>query len=189
VFPSIDLKMLYYHEDEKSSFIKKCQKQESPFKIKKDFETQLFQMFQKHKINEVLDAYEESPFDLYSNKTSKLLNSLIKDKRDYQIINTINNGHIEDLEEGCAIEVTARITKDGPIPLHVSRLPLQIKGILQHQKVFEQLLADAIYLKDLDKVSLAIKSHPLMFNIREIDIIFQSYQLLNEKSLSYYHKE
>jgi 6-phospho-beta-glucosidase len=189
VFPSVDLKMLYYHEDEKDSFIKKCQKQESPFKIKKDFETMLFKMFQKNKIDEVLDVYESSPFDLYSNKTSRLLTSLIKDKRDYQIINTINNGHIEDLEEGCAIEVTARITKDGPIPLHVSRLPLQIKGILQHQKVFEQLLADAIYLKDLDKVSLAIKSHPLMFNIREIDIIFQSYQLLNEKSLSYYHKE
>lgn len=189
VFPSVDLKMLYYHEDEKQSFIKKCKKHESPFKVQLDFEHKLFKMFQKNTIEEVMDAYLSSPLDLYSNKVAKLLNALIKDKRDYQIINTINNGHIEDLEEGCAIEVTARITKDGPIPVHVSRLPLQIKGILQHQKVFEQLLADAIYLKDLDKVSLAIKSHPLMFNIREIDIIFQSYQLLNEKSLTYYHKE
>lgn len=189
VFPSIDLKMLYYHDDEKQAFLKKCRHNESPMALKKAFETKLFKMFQKSSIDEVLHIYKSSDFELYGNKTAKLLNALIKDKRDYHIINTMNDGHIEDLEEGCAIEVTARVTKDGPIPVHVSRLPLQIKGLLQHQKTFEQLLSDAIYLKDLDKISLAIKSHPLMFNIREIDIIFQSYRLLNEKQLTYYHKE
>ena len=189
VFPSIDLKMLYYHDDEKQTFLKKCRQKESPMTMKKSFETKLYKMFKKSSIDEVLSAYKSSDFEIYSNKTVKLLNALIKDKRDYHIINTMNNGHIEDLEEGCAVEVTARITKDGPIPVHVSRLPLQIKGLLQHQKAFEQLLSDAIYLKDLDKISLAIKSHPLMFNIREIDIIFQSYRLLNEKQLTYYHKE
>ncbi|AUD66057.1 hypothetical protein BK011_10290 [Tenericutes bacterium MZ-XQ] len=189
VFPSVDLKMLYYHDDEKQTFLKKCRQNKSPMTMKKAFETNLYKMFQKSSIEEVLKTYQSSDFEIYSSKAAKLLNALIKDKRDYQIINTINNGHVEDLEEGCAVEVTARITKDGPIPVHVSRLPLQIKGLLQHQKAFEQLLSDAIYLKDLDKVSLAIKSHPLMFNIREVDIIFQSYRLLNEKRLTYYHKE
>lgn len=189
VFPSLDLKMIYYHDDEKQTFLKACRQNKSPMIMKKAFEMNLYKMFKKSSIEEVLNTYQSSDFEMYSLKACKLLNALIKDKRDYQIINTINNGHVEDLEEGCAVEVTARITKDGPIPVHVSRLPLQIKGLLQHQKTFEQLLSDAIYLKDLDKVSLAIKSHPLMFNIREIDIIFQSYRLLNEKRLTYYHKE
>lgn len=189
VFPSIDLKMLYYHDDEKEAFLKQCRDGKSPLKNKQAYELNLFKMFKNATIEEVLNEYKTSTFDTHSSKTVNLLLGLIKDKRDYQTINTINNGHIEDLEDGCAIEVTARITKDGPIPVHVSRLPLQIKGMIQHQKVFEQLLSDAIFLKDLNKISLAIKSHPLMFNIREIDIVFQSFKLMNEKLLAYYDKE
>ena len=183
VFPSTDLKYIYYADDETNKFIKQYEKNQSMLNIKKQQEEKWYKQIKN------LDEKINFNNNDVQKKTVKLLKSLILDQRDYQIINTINNGKVEDFEDGCAIEVSARMTKDGPIPIRVSRLPLEIKGVLQHLKSFEQLFVDAIYLKDLNKMSLAMKMHPMGMNIRTIDHIFNEYKLLNEKQLKKYQKE
>ena len=77
------------------------------------------------------------------------------------MINTVNRGHIQGLPNETSIEITSRITNKGPIPVHIGELPLQIRGIVQHLKAYEELLCDAIYEKNLDKALLAYQVHPL----------------------------
>jgi 6-phospho-beta-glucosidase len=188
VFPSMDLRKVYYHEDVKNTFIKNHQKKQSKVYRDIDIQEKLLKSYQDKKTVECPQNLRDHELSMSFKKATKLIESMILDKRDYQVVNTINNGHIMDIEEGSAIEITARITKDGPMPVHISRLPNQIKGFLQHLKSFEQLLADAIYEKDLNKVSIALKSHPLMYNIRDIDHAFNTFKLVNEKALAYYTK-
>ncbi|MFA7422535.1 MAG: hypothetical protein WCZ00_02250 [Acholeplasmataceae bacterium] len=188
VFPSIDLKKVYFYEDVHQIFMDNYKNKHSVCQQDLRDQDKLMTVYQDQQ-NELCtkDMLEHKYMEDFK-KAIDLISSIILDKRDYQVINTINNGHIMDIEEGAAIEVTARITKDGPMPVHISRLPNQVKGLLQHLKAFEQLLADAIYEKDLNKASLAIKSHPLMYNIREIDQAFHTFKLMNEKALAYFIK-
>ncbi len=188
VFPSIDLKKVYYYQDVhqvfKDNYINKNTECQQDIIL----QDELFALYMDENASEFTIKMLNHRYMRYFEKAIILMSSMIHDKRDYQVINTANNGHIIDLEEGSAIEITSRITKDGPMPVHISRLPNQVKGFLQHLKAFEQLLADAIYEKSLNKVSLAIKSHPLMYNIRDIDQAFHTFKLTNEKALAYFTK-
>lgn len=188
VFPSIDLKKVYYYEDVHQIFMDNYKKKHSECQMDFIFQDKFMTIYQDEQSDTCTKDMLDHKYMQDFNKAIDLISSMILDKRDYQVINTINNGHIMDIEEGAAIEVTARITKDGPMPVHISRLPNQVKGLLQHLKAFEQLLADAIYEKDLNKASLAIKSHPLMYNIRDIDQAFHTFKLMNEKALAYFTK-
>ncbi len=188
LFPSVDLKKVYYYDDVHKQFMENYKNGKSVVQKDIQFQEALLKLYDELDINTFTQYVANHHFIEYFKKAIDLISSMILDKRDYQVINTINYGHIMDIEEGAAIEVTARITKDGPMPVHISRLPNQVKGFLQHLKSFEQLLADAIYEKDLNKASLAIKSHPLMYNIRVIDKAFQTFKLMNEKALIYFRK-
>ena len=119
------------------------------------------------------------PF-LESNEPFKLgesilnyIKSIEQDLRGYQVVNISNRGHILDLPQNCAIEVTARITKSGAKPIHIGHLPLQIRGSIQHLKAYEELLVDGIYENNQSKMKLALVLHP---------------QLARKEAMAYNHK-
>lgn len=188
VFPNIDLKKVYYHQDVKTLFLKDYENKQTTVFKDIAFQQQLLEIYKKEEISSCPNLLKEHEVQMSFKKAIDLMTSMLLDTRDYQVVNTINNGHIMDIEEGSAIEITSRITKDGPMPVHISRLPNQVKGFLQHLKSFEQLLVDAIYEKDLDKASIALKSHPLMYNIRDVDHAFNAFKLVNEQALNYFKK-
>ncbi|MCR3905410.1 MAG: 6-phospho-beta-glucosidase [Tenericutes bacterium] len=117
-----------------------------------------------------------------------IISSIHNDKRDYQVVNTVNNGHITDLPDGCAIEITSRITKYGPVPVHIGRLPIQIRGLIQSVKAFEELLVDAIYEKDLKKVLLALQIHPSTQSITNAKRSFDAFIDGNQQNLFRYEE-
>lgn len=87
--------------------------------------------------------------------------SIEKDLRGYQIVNLANKGHVLDLPQNCAIEVTSRVTRRGARGVHVGYLPLQIRGSIQHLKAYEEFLVDAIYENNNDKMHFALSLHPM----------------------------
>lgn len=88
--------------------------------------------------------------------------SIEKDLRGYQIVNLANLGHVLDLPQNCAIEVTSRITSRGARPIHIGHLPLQIRGSIQHLKAYEEFLVDAIYENNKEKMRFALSLHPMI---------------------------
>ncbi len=189
VYPSTDLKYMYKQEDKLNEFIENFEHQKSESALNTLIENQLFDLYKKLNIVQAMDLLKTRSGLEQTMKTVELIESMITDKRDYQIINTINNGHLNDLPENSAIEISARITKDGPMPIHMSRIPNQIKGLLQHIKSFEELFADAIYEKDLNKILSSLKVHPLMFDHVQTKSAFETFIRSNEKYLAYYTKE
>jgi 6-phospho-beta-glucosidase len=120
--------------------------------------------------------------------TVSIISSMINDSRDYQVVTTINDGHVLDLYHGCAIEITSRITKDGPMPIFVGRLPVQIRGFVQYIKSSEEHISDAIYAKSLDQVKHVIALHLCSWHIEQLDDIFKDFKTLEKDYLSFYRE-
>ncbi|PKK99715.1 MAG: 6-phospho-beta-glucosidase [Tenericutes bacterium HGW-Tenericutes-2] len=189
VYPSPYHKYYYYNAEMYAKFIKAYEAGETRAELVKKLETTLFEKYKDLNLNVKPKELESRGGAYYSDVACSIISSLYNDKRDYQVVNTINNGHITDLPDGCAIEITCRITKDGPVPVHIGRLPVQIRGLIQSMKAFEELLTDAIYEKDLKKALLALQIHPSTTSITTAEKVFNELVIAHKKYLTYYEEK
>ena len=157
--------------------------------MEKEIEKKLFEKYKDSNLKTKPKELEERGGARYSDAACNVISSIYNDKRDYQVINTINDGHISDLPIGCAIEITSRITKDGPVPVYIGRLPNEIKGLVQNVKVFEEVLVDAIYEKNLKKAKFALQINPLTNSIKNASEAFDELVIAHRKHLKYYFEE
>ncbi|MGU9560538.1 family 4 glycosyl hydrolase, partial [Lactiplantibacillus pentosus] len=79
---------------------------------------------------------------------------------DIQTVNTLNKGSIPDLPDDAVIEVNSVITKSGPIPLTVGKLPAAICGPICLMKKFEQLVIEAAVTGDYNTAYSAMITNP-----------------------------
>ena len=185
-YPSPYLKYYYFYEEMFKKFMVSYEKHETRAELVKDIETSLFKKYEDVELKEKPEELSKRGGAYYSDVACSVISSIYNDKRDYQVVNTINNGHITDLPDGCAIEITCRITKDGPIPVHIGKLPVQIRGLIQSVKAYEELLADAIYERNLGKALLALQIHPLTKSTNDAKKAFDELVIAHQPYLTYY---
>lgn len=186
VYPSPYHKYYYYYEEMYDKFMKNYKNNNTRAEQVKEIEKQLFEKYKNPNLSDKPKELEERGGAYYSDVACNVISSIYNDKKDYQVINTINEGYITDLPNGCAIEITARITKHGPIPVYIGRLPDGIKGLVQSMKVFEQLLVDAVYEKDLEKAKFALQINPLTKSIKNASLAFEDLVIAHKEHLKYY---
>ena len=75
------------------------------------------------------------------------------------------------------------------MPVHIGRLPVQIRGLIQSMKAFEELLSDAIYERNLKKALLALQIHPATTSITTAEKVFNELLVAHKKYLGYYDGE
>lgn len=189
VYPSPYHKYFYLYDEMFDKFMKQYQTGETRAEQVKKIEHTLFEKYKDPNLNEKPKELESRGGAYYSDVACSIISSIYNDKRDYQVVNTINNGHITDLPDGCAIEITARITKHGPVPVHIGKLPLQIRGLIQNMKAFEELLVDAIYEKNISKARLSYQIHPMTHSIHRAKIVFDKMLEANKKYLKDYFED
>jgi 6-phospho-beta-glucosidase len=188
-YPSPYLKYYYHYHEMLEKYKKDLKENKTRAELVKAIETKLFEQYKDLKLNTKPKELEQRGGAYYSDVAVNIISSIYNDKRDYQVVNTINEGHITDLPDGCAIEITARITKNGPMPVYIGALPLTIKGILQHMKTYEEMVADAIYEKNLDKALLSLQLHPLTTSLKQAKDVFDALVKAHKPYLGYYLEE
>ncbi|MDA3931344.1 MAG: 6-phospho-beta-glucosidase [Tenericutes bacterium] len=186
VYPSPYHKYYYYYEEMFAKFMKNYEEGKTRAEHVKEIEKQLFEKYKDLNLFEKPKELEERGGAYYSDVACNVISSIYNDKKDYQVINTINEGYITDLPNGCAIEITARITRHGPIPVYIGRLPEGIKGLVQNVKNFEQLLVDAIYERSLEKAKIALQINPLTKSIKNASLAFDELVEAHKEYLKYY---
>ena len=189
VYPSPYHKYTYYFEEMLKNFLIAYEKGETRAQLVKKIEANLFEKYKDPNLLVKPVELEERGGAFYSDVACNVISSIYNDKRDYQAVNTVNNGHITNLPNGCAIEITCRITKNGPIPVHIGNLPVQIRGIIQETKAYEELLVDAIYEKNLDKALLALQINPFVKSIDIAKKAFNELLIAHRKYLDYYYED
>ncbi|GEQ20548.1 6-phospho-beta-glucosidase [Clostridium butyricum] len=145
-------------EDELKEFSKGETRAEIVQKLEKD----LFELYKDETLDIKPPQLEKRGGAYYSDAACRLINSIYNDKKDIQPVDVRNNGAIEGIDDNSAVEVSCIITKDGPKPLSIGKLPVAVNGLVQTIKSFEKLVVDAAVEGDYNKALLALTINPLI---------------------------
>ncbi|SDY00347.1 6-phospho-beta-glucosidase [Evansella caseinilytica] len=137
----------------------------------KQVEESLFQTYQNPALSEKPKELTQRGGAYYSEAACSLMESLYTNKQDIQTVNTFNNGSIQDFPDDAVVEINAVITKDGPRPLAAGKLPQQVKGLIGHMKVFEQLVIQAALSGNYYKAYNALLMNPLVADEKKAKVI------------------
>lgn len=146
-------------------------------------------LYKKYADENTLNVFKDMQKRLgrsFAQSAVEIMDAIKNNKKNYHVIHTVNHGHIVGIPDETSIEITARITKNGPIPVHIGELPLHVRGIVQHLKAYEELLCDAIYEKDLNKALLAFQIHPLSKSFKSTKDAFNALYEKHKEYLTYY---
>ena len=130
--------------------------------VVKAIEQQLFDLYRNPDLAEKPKALEGRGGQYYSEAACELMSAIHNDKRIIMHVNTRNNGTINGLPDECAVEVSALITKSGPLPLNVAPFPQDTLRLLQLMKEFEQLTIEAAITGNHHTAWRALVLNPLI---------------------------
>lgn len=145
-------------EDELKEFSKGETRAEIVQKLEKD----LFELYKDENLDIKPPQLEKRGGAYYSDAACRLINSIYNDKKDIQPVDVRNNGAIQGIDDNSAVEVSCIITKDGPKPLSIGKLPTAVNGLVQTIKSFEKLVVEAAVEGNYDKALLALTINPLV---------------------------
>mgnify|MGYP005932374765 CR=1 FL=1 len=129
--------------------------------VVKKLEEELFELYKDENLDIKPPQLEKRGGAYYSDAACNLINSIYNNKKDIQVVNTLNNGAISDFKDDEVVEVSCVITKDGPRPISMGYLPTAISGLVRQIKSFELLAAKAAVTGDYDTAYLALCINPL----------------------------
>jgi len=125
-------------------------------------EEELFEEYKNPDLDVKPEALEQRGGAYYSDVACSLMSSLYNNSQNIMTVNTLNNGAIVDLPHDSVVEVNCFITKDGPIPITVGRLPQQIKADILMMKAFEEQVIKASLSGDYYDAYRAFIMNPLI---------------------------
>lgn len=160
--PSYYLKYFYLTDEMLQEQLQASKGEGTRAEIVKRNESELFEMYKNPDLKEKPVQLEQRGGAYYSEAAVNLMRSLYNGKNDIQTLNVANQGIIDFLPYDACIEVNCVVTKNGPIPLPMTKMPNHIKGLLHAVKTYEQLTIEAAVEGDRTKALLALSHHPLI---------------------------
>ncbi|PEB79867.1 6-phospho-beta-glucosidase [Bacillus nitratireducens] len=130
--------------------------------IVKKLEEDLFDLYKDEKLDIKPPQLEKRGGAYYSDAACNVISSIYNDKKDIQVLNVQNKGSITEIDYDSAVEVSCIVTKNGPVPITMGKLPVQVQGLIQQIKSFERVGAEAAVTGSYDKALLALTINPLI---------------------------
>ncbi|MBS4536129.1 6-phospho-beta-glucosidase [Clostridium sp. D2Q-14] len=153
----------YFKQDEMlEKELEEFAKGETRAEVVKRLEADLFELYKDPDLDIKPPQLEERGGAYYSDAACRLINSIYNDKKDIQPVNTRNNGAIAGIPVDSAVEVSCIITKDGPKPMAIGELPVQVNGLIQQIKSFERMVIEAAITGDYNTAMVAMTINPLV---------------------------
>lgn len=164
VIPCSYHRYFYMTKEYLEEALEKYQKHEVRAEFVKGVEDELFALYKDPALCEKPKQLEKRGGAYYSDAACSLINSIYNDKGDIQVVNTVNRGAVENFEDDEIVEVSCRITRNGPVPVKIGRLPKAVNGLIQQIKSFEIAGSEAAFTGDKKKVLLALMINPLVMS-------------------------
>ncbi|TDK56257.1 6-phospho-beta-glucosidase [Bacillus salipaludis] len=157
--------------------------------VVKKLEEELFDLYQDPKLAIKPPQLEKRGGAYYSDAAVRLIHSMYTDKCDIQAVNTRNNGAITSLPIDSAVEVSSIISKNGPKPLVMGELPIQVRGMVQQLKSFERVAIEAAISGDYGTALLAMTINPFVPSDRIAKMILDEMLEAHQKYLPQFFKK
>ncbi|MEH7155919.1 6-phospho-beta-glucosidase [Neobacillus drentensis] len=171
VFPCPYHNYYYKSGDMLEKELKNYQEGGTRAEVVKKLEEELFELYKDPHLDIKPPQLEKRGGAYYSEAAVRLIHSMYTDKCDIQAVNTINKGAISSLPFDSAVELSCIITKDGPKPIAVGDLPIQVRGLVQQVKSFERVAIEAAISGDYATALLAMTINPFVPSDRVAKII------------------
>lgn len=158
--------------------------------VVKKLEHELFELYKNPELDIKPPQLEKRGGAYYSDAACNLISSIFNDKHDIQTVNTLNKGAISDLPYDSVVEISSMITKEGPVPLTMGKLPVAVRGLIEQIKSFELVAVEAAVTGDYYKALLALTINPLIQSDTKAKILLDEMLLAHKKYLpQFFHKE
>ena len=151
--------------------------------VVKKIEADLFKKYADPALDVKPKELEKRGGAYYSDAACNLIDSIYNDRKDIQVVNTLNNGGCTSFDDDEVVEISCVITKQGPIPLAMGRLPIQVEGICREIKTFERLTAEAAVKKDKDIALIALTVNPQVQDVDQAKVILNEMMEAHRKYL------
>ncbi|MEJ2706379.1 MAG: hypothetical protein P8074_02080 [Anaerolineales bacterium] len=110
----------------------------------------------------------------------QVIDSMIHDRGDIVVVDTLNGDSMPDLPPEACVEVPSRIYHDRIEPLSVGPMPLTVRSLVQAVKTYEQLTIQAALAGDHQAALAALMAHPLVGSLSKAQPFLQQ-MLENER--------
>ncbi|OKP84482.1 6-phospho-beta-glucosidase [Paenibacillus sp. P32E] len=171
--PSYYLKYYYLTKEMLEEQLTSSAKEGTRAEIVKRLEDELFELYKDPDLAEKPEQLAKRGGTYYSEAAVNLMKSLYNDTRDIQTLNVANGRTLDFLPADACIEVNCVVTKQGPIPLPVSRVPVSVKGLILAVKTYEQLAIEAAVHGDRSLALQALGHHPLVPSVNVADSLLK----------------
>jgi 6-phospho-beta-glucosidase len=161
VVPCPYLRYYVKREEMLSELLEEFEHGKTRAEVVKAMEAELFKQYADPTLNVKPKQLEKRGGAYYSDAACDLIDAIYNDRRDIQTVNTRNRGALPELPYDSAVEVSCLVTSEGPVPINVGELPVQVKGLVQQIKTFERLAAQAAVQRDYNAGLLALTMNPL----------------------------
>ena len=163
----------YYYQSKEmlEDELKEFSKGETRAEVVKKVEAELFELYKNPDLDIKPPQLEKRGGAYYSDAACRLIYSMYNDTKDIQPVDIRNNGAIQGIDDNSAVEISCVITKDGPKPINMGKLPDSVNGLVQTIKSFESLVVDAAVTGDYNKALLALTINPLIPSYKVAKIV------------------
>jgi len=131
-----------------------------------EVEKELLRMYRDPALTHKPKELEKRGGAHYSEAAMALISAVHNNKDEWHVVNVVNTGCIVDLPDQAVVEVPAQVNADGAHPLPVGALPLEVRGLVQAVKAYEELTVRAGAEGDRRAALLALTNHPLVPSFR-----------------------
>jgi 6-phospho-beta-glucosidase len=127
-----------------------------------EIERGLLDLYRDSSLAEKPALLEQRGGAFYSEAAIGLAASLATGDEAVHVVDIRNDGTLEGLAADDAVEVPARVGREGPVPLEQAPLAPELLGLVQHVAAYERLTARAAVTGDRVLAKKALLTHPLI---------------------------
>ncbi len=177
----------YYYKDEKLRKAKEAEKSRGEICV--ELEEGLLKQYQCQELHEKPAELSKRGGARYSEVAINLVNSIYNDIGDVQVVNCLNKGALSFMDDNDAVEVCAKITKDGAIPLKVKCDNEHIIAYTKMVKAYEKHAVKAALTGDEDEAMKALLINPLVGDYKLAKPCFEELKEAHKAYLPQFFKE
>ena len=134
-----------------------------------EIERELLRLYRDPNLTEKPALLEQRGGAFYSEAAVGLVRSLSTGDGAVHVVDVRNNGTLAGLADDDVVELPARVTKDGAMPLPQAPLAPELLGLVQHVAAYERLAVEAATTRDHVAARKALLAHPLIGQVEMVD--------------------
>ena len=177
----------YYFKDSKLDHAMHVEKSRGEVCI--DIEENLLDIYSNSELHIKPELLSKRGGSRYSEVAINLVDSIFNDKNDIQVVNVLNKGAIEFMDDNDAVEICARIGKNGATPIKTTFENEHIKEYMKLMKQYEKHSVNAAITGDEDEAMRALLINPLVWDYKKAYPCFQELKEAHKEHLPQFFKQ